>query len=674
MIPATDLLPSLEQIGGVATAVSVGALLFFLFTDARERRRARWGPPSDEPREDRRWNLPRRPQARHSPTAESPDGGESSEPQRSEHSQQRRAIPKRFANVAFSDTNTGATTSRVEHQQQLTVRVSIGALLGESAVADAVAFPADTLPDEDLQIEVVLVSPHLNPAAVDAAGRERGTSHRLLLPADGGPARSADGEPVVEFSVRVPDTGSRFRARLSYLYGSAVVQSQRIDLCVGEAPRVTTDFTLSSSLGGDIARAVRPRSRVTMVVNDGPETTHQVTIRVGDRNGHQIGDAVGVALPGVELEPLVRTLRSELHVLAPDRRHRTKQQLREDLRRLAPLGWKLYASLPGAARRAIRTAASTQPDLSVQVLLTDGVRFTVPWSYVYDVYLPDGPSEREYSFCPLVEEWDGEAPLLASEVRNCPRAADHRDGTLCPFGFWGFRYDMEVLASTGGTAPEHIRVPADSRLVVAETQQGVDTKAVDDHISTLQATMGFTTTSVATTRDKLRSEIERDMPILYFLCHGEHYDGTTVLGIGKGERVTPRDLVGWMDAAFDKDGRWVWTDPRPFVFVNACESFAIDPSDLVDYVRVFVSDAGAVGAVGTEARVHQGLARDLAEQFFAVLFASPSSRAPTVGDALHAARSGFLQCGNLFGLAYTPYCSCDLTVARLPEAGSAVST
>jgi hypothetical protein len=106
----------------------------------------------------------------------------------------------------------------------------------------------------------------------------------------------------------------------------------------------------------------------------------------------------------------------------------------------------------------------------------------------------------------------------------------------------------------------------------------------------------------------------------------------------------------------------MWSDPQPFVFLNACGSLDIDPKDLVDYLGAFLGKGRAVGLIGTEARVEQEQAMALAESFFAKLL---EPRA-TVEHALRHVRTEFLMQGNLFGLTYTPYCFADLALTTVP--------
>jgi CHAT domain len=184
---------------------------------------------------------------------------------------------------------------------------------------------------------------------------------------------------------------------------------------------------------------------------------------------------------------------------------------------------------------------------------------------------------------------------------------------------------------------------------------------VADHLSALGRAFAHAAPALglreADDRDDLRTLIEADLPILYFLCHGIRRRGVTLLGVGKRDEVSPDDVIGWVDVAARR-GRRMWTDPRPFVFVNACASLAIAPDDLLDYLNAFVGKARAVGVMGTEAQVEATQAMELAEAFFDRLL-QPGA---TVDDALHHVRQAFLADGNLLGLTYTPYCFADLRV------------
>ncbi len=546
------------------------------------------------------------------------------------------------------------------------LRVDIGALRLDSLVERAVAFPEDLLPTEDVWVDVLLSSSDFA-VGTESDDLYRGAvvERRLLLPTDGGAAVAEDGRSrYVEFVLRAPDRRGSARARLSYLYRNTVLQSQRVDAQLGENLEVRTDFTLSTRLGADVS-VISERPRVTVIANDSPGERHELTVRAGDADGEALGEPVTFPVEHQRVGPKVAELRKRLTDEAPRGRKQRRDQLIHNLRRIAPLGWDLYSALDPKLQRAVREVAGATPDAVLQVAMTQGSTFTLPWSFVYDIFLSSSIPPEKLEICPVVVDWDGAGAMVAPDARDCPHAQEpsHAEGVLCPFGFWGYRYSIELLSSTERPA-RTIRYAAGSRAVVGESERGIDRKRLAEHVERLAATFasadGGLALHKAPTVGELRILIEDDLPILYFLCHGERNGKTTMLGMGKNERFSPQDLIGWMEVAA-KRKRYMWTDPRPLVFVNACGSAGITPEDLVDYLRAFVSKGQAAGFVGTEVRVEQSQAMELAQEFFAKLFESGG----TVDSALRHVRNAFLADGNLFGLMYTPYCFADLSVASI---------
>ena len=239
----------------------------------------------------------------------------------------------------------------------------------------------------------------------------------------------------------------------------------------------------------------------------------------------------------------------------------------------------------------MRDVTARFPEARLQVAMAQGSTFTLPWSFVYDIYLPSHVPPSRLPVCPVVSE-SGAARSIPLGTRRCPHADDdrHREGVLCPFGFWGFRHSIELLTSTDAPRTA-IRFVPNTSIVVAKTSKGVKADRVAHHVGALsqafaQAAPGLSVQETEC-RDDLRTLIEADLPILYFLCHGVRRRGVTLLGLGKRDDISPDDVIGWVDVAAGR-GRRMWTDPQPFVFVNACASLAIAPEDLVDYLNAFV--------------------------------------------------------------------------------------
>jgi hypothetical protein len=572
--------------------------------------------------------------------------------------------PGRYANVRVLNPQ-GKPIRQIAPGELARLRVDIGALQQESLVERPVAFPDKLLPSADVTLEVLLSS---NDFAVgNSAEKLREASvarQRLRLPAGGGAAVSEDGKcEYIDFALRAPERPGNARARLSYVYRNTVVQSQRVDAMLGLSIRGTTDFTLSRSLAAADVQAISERPRVALIANDSPGDYHELTVRAGDASGAPVGDPVTFKIEHQRIGPAVAQLRRQLARRAPRRRRQSPNELIKTMRELAPLGHQLYAALDPRLQATVRDVARTMPGAVLQVALARGSTFTLPWSFVYDIYLPSDVPAKQLGVCRVVSEWDGNSPMVAAGQRACPYAEDdsHREGVLCPFGFWGYRYSIELLTSTDMPARE-IRCETDSKVAMGETERGLRRGGLTGHAQALAAILANATPALSMTRTQtvagLRRLIEDDLPIVYLLCHGKRTGTQTLLSIGRRQRISAQDLIGWIDVAARR-GRRMWTDPRPLVFVNACGSAQITPEDLVDYLGAFVGKGQAAGLIGTEVKVEQGQAMELAESFFARLFEHGAS----VEQALHHVRNEFLACGNLFGLVYTPYCLADLAVA-----------
>ena len=165
----------------------------------------------------------------------------------------------------------------------------------------------------------------------------------------------------------------------------------------------------------------------------------------------------------------------------------------------------------------------------------------------------------------------------------------------------------------------------------------------------------------AASKAELEPLIGRDLPLLYFYCHGERPSPgsqDTFLGIGNHEWLSPPDFMGWIQDAYLSRRQRVWDTVRPLVFINACHSAELDPAALFNYVDAFVGAGNAAGVIGTEVKVAADLAMAFAQSFFGELLLPGT----TVAAAMRRARLAFLAQGNIFGLNYTSYCWADLTV------------
>ena len=561
----------------------------------------------------------------------------------------------RFANVRFTtpDGRHVPSTRPVEESSVLLLRLAIGGVDPRSLVAKPVAFPL--VSDAVLTLRVLVASTDFvfaeRPEDLEAG--VQALELPLVLPPTG-PSRTINGEPELVVATKAPARAGNARIRICYYYRDAVVQSQVVTATVGGTAggiQAQVDYTASDTFADLDKIAVRPR--VSVVTNESGGL-HTVLVRKAGTAGDPT-TARPTSVPHTPLGEVVKDLRSQLTLRGSTKVARSRRDLEEDLRTLAPLGRRLYRHLFLDVKDILPLHAGPRPIVSIT--RPRYVRFSLPWNYLYEIGIPEAHSERT-PVCPLVTEWDERSPLVPEPMDECPRSKDvpHVEGLLCPFGFWGFRQPLEAPPSVA-FADATVVVPRGASIAIGETNKGVNKGDLDAHIARLERLFSDRfATGLSARHTKvagLRKTLEADLPIVYFLCHGHKEPGKTDtwLGLGDGEFFSSDDFVDWVSAGRMQD-RVIWDKVRPLIVINACHSVDISPETLVGYVDAFSAGANAKGVIGTEVRVPVPFAMTWAEAFFGALVKDGADAL----TALARARWTFLSQGNLFGLVYTPYC------------------
>ncbi len=290
--------------------------------------------------------------------------------------------------------------------EDLVLGVSIGPLDRDSLVQQPVPFPFQ--PREDAWLRVLVSSTDfiVGRDLHDLARGASGVEQSLLLPADGSPSLTEDGRPQLRFALR-PRVFSTARARISYYYRDALVQSQRLDAYPSVALQqtlvsVVTDYTASAMLDG--LEQIPAAPRLSILVNNGPGTTHQLVLRPPAKAVPADHPAVPVSLPTESVGPLISKLRAGLTQMVSSSRMRRKRDLVQDLRRLAPVGLELHRKLFQQAPEVLGPLIRPAPRPLLSITRPRNVTFTIPWTCLYQIGLPtDVPIER-VDVCPLVTD------------------------------------------------------------------------------------------------------------------------------------------------------------------------------------------------------------------------------------------------------------------------------
>jgi len=407
-----------------------------------------------------------------------------------------------------------------------------------------------------------------------------------------------------------------------------------------------------------------PARSLNVLTNDSDSGTHTIVVNAADR-------AISVSLTEAESAHVLAELRGELTEIMlgkdgstpqfDDHNAKSKDAFLQDLKRLALLGSVLYAAVVPDRddQRYLREHLAARATIQVARV----TRTVFPWALVYDIRREETAT---WTPCQFLAEWETTSAGLADYPDGCPYSDAHRSNVLCPFGFWGFRHLIEQPPSVRrGVLRTRIKVTDSAHAAVARALT-LDAALMNAHFTRLAGSLAEPLALLTCDSGKAIRAAFADpgLPLVYFYCHGmtAQLAGTQLevplLEVGLADRIGPGDFGAW-----DEDDHWGpahWSDTAPLIFINGCETATFSPEDVVSFVEA-LAGVHAAGVVGTEIPVTQQVAGEVAERFLEQFAGTPNT---SVGTALHHARIDLLRKGNLSGLAYTPYCSMDLTLER----------
>lgn len=577
----------------------------------------------------------------------------------------------RFVNLAFvrrDDFTRVPATQGLRAGAGYRLRVDVGARTLESIVdGDAPPLPVDRLPQpqQGHWLELTVTG--------DGFDMTTGPTH-LFLPRHGASftcpcspggahtCKVGDRDPYAFVSVTAPSEPGIGRLRVALWYRHNVVQSVLVEVDVvmqdhdPGRQHAHVDFTLTENLSDVDALSARAAG---VLVNE-HAGTHTLVLNGVVGGIISVDFSEGTLLTAMDafrdalLKAHLEQRGTERRNLLGSANEKSRDGLVADLARLAAVGAERWAALYPQAPEALPAFAEVRGD-SIQVARVESSRFVFPWAGIYDLPLERRRAGR-YDLCPLVEEWDGRAPLIDGSPMRCPREAEHaRKNMLCPFGFWGFRFTIEQPPSTRGSSlPLQILLPPEPTAIIAQSL-ALDEDMADTHLAAVVASLpGFRVRKASSADEVCEALGERALGLAYFYCHGRGTSDDAWIEVGRDEPIYPQDIAMWAVADWvPRDEHWVTT--RPLVILNGCHTAELTPNSPVNFVDG-LSGAGAAGIVGTEITVSQRLAGEAVELMLDGLI---TQRLP-VGEALHRMRARLLAKGNLLGLAYTTYSSNDL--------------
>jgi hypothetical protein len=468
------------------------------------------------------------------------------------------------------------------------------------------------------------------------------------------------------FRLKTPDRPGLVRLRCNIYFRQVLVQSRLITAEVGTPKRSEAlalqselDYTLTRSLRGDLLEQIGEH-QLSIMLNGGENGTHQFRV-MGKGSTPYVSDAT---FTEGELQDVLGQARGALRRAAwgttdpwndhPYRYERGADdaQLREDLIALAVAGYRFYDALVErlSKRNPQSLADLVRSPALVQFTARRSASELVPSSLIYDRPLDTGAAHL--TLCPVfVKAIEDGRPLDAEPcfLGACPW--EGVDTVVCPGGFWGFRHYLGTPVSQG----EESDVAA-----VIDGSNGPAMSACffpgfagwPEHNARLRPMFPGTYWQTASSRDEAKRLLRRSAShLVYFYCHGGLQGTVPYILVDRTTGIT-RDNI----RAF----KWDWRTNRPLVFINGCQTTALEPSHAFDLVTGFVETAHAAGVIGTEITVFEPLASAFAEHFMRSFV---QQRRP-LGESVRSARLELLRQRNPLGLAYVPFALASLRLER----------
>jgi hypothetical protein len=472
--------------------------------------------------------------------------------------------------------------------------------------------------------------------------------------------------PYIYISFHTPETIGSAQARLSLWFRNNLVQSLLIVADIDEpdargAHVATIDYTLTDTLTD--LNSVEPRG-LSILTNQRPDGTHSLVFNGGTG---EIGFTIAEAVMTEEINR-VRQLQLNMHIEGSGKKRRNRLDSRngksrkdfiDDLGQLAQHGYRMWVSLY-QQKPEILQAVTGKSTTTIQVARVPRTTFVFPWAAVYDIPLDVGPS-ADLMLCPVVESWDGAKAMVSNYPWKCPEESAHGlKNTLCPFGFWGIRHIIENPPSTR-FPPRQVRLSDNPSAVVVRSHD-LDRDLSDSHLNEVaQILSGFSLTTAESLNDTCTSLTEDDLQLVEFYCHGKGDPTRHWLEVGRSQQIHPEQITTWSIADWvpPKGPDRHWQTTTPLVLLNGCHTAELTPQSPVNFVDAF-SSAHASGVIGTEITLHQSLAGEAVE----LMLRHFASGQVGIGEVVRRMRHDLLAKGNLLGLAYTPYCSAELRLAR----------
>ena len=550
--------------------------------------------------------------------------------------------------------------------------LEVGEVIGGTIEIEPVPLPAEYLPSEAI-LKVALfgyedgirIMPDQDVGELILAPDGTASVYRQPAEISGIPDNLL--ERRLFFPVSTPENPGVVRLRCNTYCEQVLVQARLIEARVTEQPEYYPDV-LSSVVDYTLSRSLRPQHlaglgshKLSFMLNNADGVTHAFVF--GQKDNTMFKNEA--ALSSTELVRPIENVRETLGKVSWGTREQWVGQLyrygdrkpdrnrfEQDIISLAVSGYILYNAfidrLSGGRQKSYQLADLMLKPGLIQIALKQSPAHVLPAAFFYDH--PLDTQAAELTLCDaFIDSLSDSKSLEETDCFNgeCPNY--NRLDCVCPSGFWGYRHFLGMPLSLGEGLEGNGTGDVESIIHVrgnAEVVAGVATNLdrVNEHmqeIRTLRANLGW---NYSENRDDILDMLkQKKAHVIYFYCHGvKGANKALYLQVGGGDE--------YIEGSNLRSRRIYWDDPKPLVFINGCQTTAVEPEQALNLVQDFIGTGGA-GVIGTEVTVFESLACDFAEEFLR-LFLEGNMPA---GEAIRKSRLKLLKEMNPLGLVYTSY-------------------
>jgi hypothetical protein len=459
------------------------------------------------------------------------------------------------------------------------------------------------------------------------------------------------GTELVYFELCSPKKAGPANLRISVYYRNHLLQSFHLQAQISEIASYIIGLQVEVRM--DFCRTARftnlnrlKKRAISLGINQNEDCTHTLMLKGANIAEHykllekQVDSSLEKFRKLIEHATIDDDGRSPRFSVLNDQQ--PDLEFEKQIRNLAKFGNELYQMLFQSASVDMQDQMRSLREKTnecIQIIRHD-LNFSFPWTIVYDYTVPDDSSDTTpVPICigkplPISPDDSGQKSPRGIHL-GCPHNPNR--AVYCTEGFWGVRHRIEQLIGN---------------------KDKVDAVNKIEKINKSNSIWLATNLNADYATQKLKNELNKELldSCVEYTHNSSFYDfwdntkrpaAWIILGHLENNRIEliPKALRltadQWLSPKTITDYLIQynsWDQPKPMIFLMACESASTQLSDLNGFVQAF-NALGASAIIGTECTVFSGLAAQFAQEIILKLWNGKE----TLGEAIQSFNREILQ-------------------------------